>query len=225
MRAFTKSPLFALLILAALIAGGSAARAQHAVAIVVDIDGKTSPALAANAEIPDKSVIALQPGTTLTLVHYKSCELLVVSGGRIAVEEGKYDVSGTKVVQEEKVSCPAEQQTTLANSNQASGTAALVLRSGEPGRTFIPLKPMVLAVGGKARDFVRVEILDGTNVVATLPLASGRAAWPAGTKPLVGYRKYTLRFVAAGGAAVSFPVTANPSLPQDGKAPTVFRLS
>ena len=89
------------------------------------------------------------------------------------------------------------------------GIAALVLRSGEPGRTFIPLKPMVLAVGGKARNFVRVEILDGTTVVATLPLAGGRAAWPAGTKPLVGYRKYTLRFVAANGAPVSFAVSSN----------------
>jgi hypothetical protein len=222
MRTFPKRLLLPIAAIAILL-GAAEAKAQKSVAIVVDIDGKATPAVAANAELADKSVVALDAGAVLTIVHYKSCMLVTVKGGKFAVEEAKYDASGTSVVSEEKVSCPA-QQTALAESNQSSGTAALVLRGAGEQRTFIPLRPWIMAVGAQSSGFTKAEILDGTTIVATVPLANGRAKWPTNAKPLVGYRQYTIRFVPASGKPITFPVTATPQLSPDGKAPTVFRI-
>jgi hypothetical protein len=207
----------------ALAAIPTAAQAQRPVAILVELDGKITPDLGAGAELNNKSSLTLAAGTTLAFIHYRTCRLVSVKGGTIAVDVLEYTVSGGEVLEEEKVTCPAE-QAGLAGSGQASGTAALVLRSGAAPRTQIPLRPAVMAAGPRAAEFARVEFLDGERTVATLPLAKGRAAWPADKPALVAYRQYTARFVPASGAPVTFAVIANSTLKSDGKAPAIFRI-
>jgi hypothetical protein len=214
----------ALLFLVSALGLAPSAHAQRAVAIVVDLAGKTKPPLAADTEIPDKTIVSVEAGSTLGFIHYYSCRLVTVTGGEVSIDEVHYDTSKAIGVKEEKVTCPAEQHAPPVTSNQTLGTAALVLRSGGTPRTLIPVRPFILAVGPRARNFRLIEVLDGEAVVATLPLLSGHGDWDKIEKPLVAYRQYTIRFSRDGGDSISFPVTATPSLVVNARMPAVFRL-
>jgi ferric-dicitrate binding protein FerR (iron transport regulator) len=207
--------------LAVLAALPALAQSKRAVGIVVELEGTTTPAVGISAELADKTALTLAADATLSFVHYKTCRLVVVKGGKVTLDAMHYDVTG-QVLEEEKVSCPAE-QASLAGSSQASGTAALVLRGGA-GRTPVPIRPRIIAAGPRSAEFSKVEFLDGEKIVTSLPLAKGRAAWPKDAPALVAYREYTARFVPAKGAPVSFPVRADGALKGDGKAPTIFRI-
>lgn len=182
---------------AALALGAGAASATTA-AIVLDVQGPTTPAVTPAQELAGDQTIELTDQTRLTFVHLQTCKMVTVVGGTVRLQENRYLISGGEVERERK-RCPAQVQVAAAGESSAGG---VVYRSfgGVPA---FPVRPNILLAGANAQHITGATVKLGTQPVATLAAAQGRIVWPAAQAALAPDTDYELVLTTAAGKTIS----------------------
>jgi hypothetical protein len=219
MLPFRASLPLGLLALALLFA--SPAAAQRIVAILVDVEGPTEPAMPAGSEVPAGQTLKLGSRSTVNFVHYGTCEYVVVRGGTVVLNDAGYDASGGTILGREAASCPTARRPQLARGNEVSGLGGLRMRGVEPAQA-IPMRPRIVVAGVAAREVVAVEVAKEMRTIARMPVRGNNAVWPPDAPTLEPGLGYAVRLFYRGGATSSVPVTVSRDLKADATLPTVL---
>jgi hypothetical protein len=183
------------------------ARAQTAVALVLEVHGNVQPGVAPYQEIAAETQFTLADDARLVFVHYSTCRMVTAVGGSITFSTQAYTMTGGTKEAEKRVNCP--RQVVL----KAEGSAAGIVIRGEAGAPALRLstEPTFVLVGPRANDFAAVQITtkDGVMVLKA-PLAGRRFQWPTGAAPLSADAVYALTLlpVRTQAAALTVPFIA-----------------
>jgi hypothetical protein len=96
--------LLAALLYAGLVHAASAYSA--AAAIVTDVSGTTTPPLSIHQEVAPGTSIALRPGARVSLLHYTSCSIVTLKGGKATVTADGVDANPGDVESDTPGPCP-----------------------------------------------------------------------------------------------------------------------
>jgi hypothetical protein len=105
--------------------------AADGVGLVLEVSGKTKPALAPYGELGADGSISLSDGARLKAVHYRSCRTVTVSGGTLKVGAEDFDVSAAHVDADQKTACPRRTAARTPRAGDA-GTGGIVMRGAAP---------------------------------------------------------------------------------------------
>jgi len=173
-----------------------AAAQGNAVALVLEVDGGSTPTVQPYTEVPAGTTIELAPGAKLVLLHYRTCRALGVTGGKVTVgEEGLVATGGSRTLDARR-QCPRTVR--LRTGGEAAGT---VLRSAPVAAATLPARPAFVVVGARAGEYGAVRILRAGQIVREAPLDAPRFQWPADAAPLVAGTQYELRLIPKGAAS------------------------
>lgn len=173
-------------------AGGPAVAA--AVALAVEVTGKTDPAIEPFTELESGTSIQLDANTKIEFLHYNSCQTIVVHGGRITFTEQQYLVRGGELVSAERTKCPE-----VAAAGTQGGIGGVLMRSGGAGLKLRP-QPRFAFVGQSRAGYDRLRVLKGGTVLLESALADNQFAWPAAEAPLAVGKDYALELSGKGDA-------------------------
>jgi hypothetical protein len=205
--------LAAALLAASLTPAGATA---EAVALAVEIEGATDPAIEPFSEIDSGSSLDLGKATRIEFMHYTSCQTVIVVGGRITFTEQQFLVKGGEIVDVKRAKCPE------VASAKGGNLGGVLLRSGGGAMKLLP-EPRFAFVGAGRGAFDRLRVVKGEAVVLEARIDGHQFAWPETALPLAPGEGYALELLRRdGGEAtrIDFEVKAS-----RGKAPmTVVRL-
>jgi hypothetical protein len=172
------------------------ALAAEAAGLVLEVSGKTEPPLAAFAEIGADQAVRLDAGTTLKVVHYKSCRIVTLNGGTLRVGAADFDLVDGKVEGDQKTSCPRRVASRAGRAGEG-GTGGIVMRGAGGGAALVaPAETFVLA-GDKTADVKSVRLLRDKKLVAEWNPGKERS-WTAPKDALKEGDSVTLVFTMKG---------------------------
>jgi len=200
-------------------------------ALVLEMEGTSTPAVEPYTEIVAPTQITLLSGATLVFQHYQTCHIVTVTAGEVRISKKGYQVlSGTKEVATEG-SCPRKVR---CSKEQGCETAAILLRSLSSKGSHVSWVPMELIpvstqstfvlVGKRGGDFGMVQVAKGPRMLREIPLAGRRFLWPRGEAPLIEEAEYTLTFVPRSTEGIPFKVNLTVALPLEGESPNPIVL-
>jgi hypothetical protein len=201
----------------------SAASAQgRAAGMVLELDGAATPAVAPYAELAARSTTALQPTARMSFIHYGTCRLVTVTGGRLYLDARRYSLAGGRVVSEEKTDCPREQK--LATAGDGAVVAAGVVMRGAGGTPHLTDHPRIVLTGDKGTMFRAAELRRDGQAIGPMTVNGHLASWPADKPALAPGQGYVARLSSTDGKrTVDFVFSvAEPGVP--GVAAAILRL-
>jgi len=154
------------------------------VALVMKVNGETTPKLTARTEITAREKITLAPETELTFLHYNKCQVVTVAGGSLTLGSDDYATDG-RIERQQKGPCPKVYQV-------AGSTGGWVSR--DPPR--LSVDPEIIFVGPRAdkvADAVLYVKAQPDHPLFHLQFADGGAIKPAGAPLLTANQRYVLR--------------------------------
>ena len=164
------------------------AHAQAGSALVLEKNGRSEPELQPYSEIRDGSTVSLTPGARLVFLHYGTCRIVTVVGGRIAMAAHTYTVTGAPRPHEVRAPCPQK-----ARLKDETDTAGVTARAGPPALR-LSATPTFVLTGSRADEFATVRISRGETALMEAPLAGRKFGWPADAAPLAA-DDYEVAFV------------------------------
>jgi hypothetical protein len=173
-----------------------AARARAEAALILDLQGQTTPALQRFAEIAGDTRLNLGKDARITFLHYATCRKVRVKGGSVSFSGSEYRVSGGVVEQESREPCPR-----TFGSAPRGEAAGLITREVKPRRSvealgpLLPLQPKFVVLGEKADAYAAVRIVRGGQTVVEVALREREAVWPAGAPALAADADHELVLV------------------------------
>lgn len=185
----TAKPLIALALAVGLAPGTQAWAGGAPAALVMDYSGYSNLRLQAFSELADGAVVRLGERERLTLLHYKSCRRMTVTGGQVAVSAGGINAQGGKLQEDVQGNCPEEID------------AALSAKEPQKVSAIAPALDCVV-VGGQAGDVGSIEIMEGAAMVQSVPVQGNRVISAPAARPLAAGREYTLVIKDIGGKAL-----------------------
>jgi hypothetical protein len=165
--------------------------ARNPVALVVETNGRTSPALQPYSEIMAGDALEVPGGSSLIFIDYRSCNRVTVSGMTVNFSSSGFSTSGGANRTEQRVACP---QTLAPDSG---GDNSSVLMRGGDTLSSIAIRPTFVIVGAPGRSFARVSVTDATRTLLDAELHGARFDWPPSTPPLDAGSVYQLVLVPA----------------------------
>lgn len=147
-------------------------------ALVLEVNGATTPALKPYREIPSGTTVTLDPSTRLVFLHYDTCRTITMSGGTVSFTPGAVPAIRAASSQTDvRGQCPRK----VAGSG---ASAATIFRSMTPPAVNLSATPSFVLVGPRADEFVRVRVLRQGEEILGRALDGPRFQWPSGTAPL-----------------------------------------
>jgi hypothetical protein len=169
-------------------------------ALVLEVNGSTTPALKPYREILSGTTVMLDPASRLVFLHYDTCRTITMSGGTVSFTPGAAPaIQGASSKSDVRGQCPRK----VAGSG---ASAATIFRSLTPPAVNLSATPSFVLVGRRADEFVRVRVLRHGDEILARPLDGPRFLWPAGSAPLPP-GDYQLALVS--GRAGAQPVVVN----------------
>ncbi len=170
-------------------------------ALLLEKHGALKPDLPTFGEIPPGTLLSLSDTAWIKFSHYRTCQEVTITGGSIKFGSGSYEVTGGTLM-ERHGKCP-ERYLVDDTGGVMWVSGSVMLRSlhrEEPGslspRRFltVPLRPTLVLVGKRARDFSSVRVSKAGKQVLHVPLVGPALTWPAVADPLVdkGFYEMTL---------------------------------
>lgn len=180
-------------------AGGPAA------ALVMDYSGKPHPSLMSFSEVAEGDEFALAPTDKLVLLHYRSCKMVTVTGGKVKIDKAKVIVAGGQSAEAPGENCPNEVVIKTA------GVGGGVLMRSAPGFAVLPAKLDCVIVGSLRASVSRLQVQEQDAVVLDLPVAGPRVVAPADAPALSPDKDYEMRLLGAKGEVLNtHPVSVEP---------------
>lgn len=171
-----------MLVTAAQAAGDTAPQvAATPVAMVMDVVGATEPLLAVHQEMGPGTQVLLAPDARISILHYRACSIVTVTGGSVTITAGAVDVITGK--KESKAGpCPRVHRVVAAGLG-TSGGAILVRTSPRlPARldadgvqAQLAANEEIVLAGPKAATAMVAEVLDskGERVEGPIEIRNG----------------------------------------------------
>jgi len=171
----------------------SAANTPPPMALVMDVQGKTTPAVDKHQELSADSRITLAKGARLSVLHYQKCTIYTVRSGAIKVTDAGVD-AGTAKVETQPGPCPRVQRVTVGGQPATSGV--VLSRAITPPRPVVSVAAtdVIVMTGPLASRALSAEILDAGG--KTVPGAASIRASSirlAGAHALTTGNRYELR--------------------------------
>jgi hypothetical protein len=167
----------------------------RAVAMVMAIDGTTTPQLSPFAELREETVL-LDGSSSMTLVHYETCEAVTVRGGQVTATAHTINTTG-QILRRVKRPCPKEHL--ISSKIGSGGKGAMLLRSS----LRLGTRPRLVIVGSRATSLASAEIRKATNGSSGSRASSSRLGainiserlllWPASLPELQVGESYFIR--------------------------------
>lgn len=202
--------------------GSGAATAQDRPAgLVMARDGAATPDVAPFTELMPRSTIALDAGSRMSFVHYGTCRLVTVEGGRLYVDAQRYSVAGGRIAGVETTDCPREQK--LATSGDTVVAAVLVMR-GTSGTPRLRAYPWIVLAGSVGVTFNAAELRREGQTLGPMTVRGRLVSWPETKPPLAPGPGYVARLTRPSGTpTIDFEFSvAEPDAPSDAAA--ILRL-
>jgi len=179
-----------------LLAAPAVAADDTPVALVLEVQGRVVPEVAPYSELNEGDRIDVPGGSRLVVLHYLSCDEMSVSQGSLEVHLLQYDWRGAPA-QIARRPCPS----TVAVGDASPG--GIVFRgSGGPAApvptSVVAPRPVFVLIGGGSATATAITLKQGDQVLATLPVRSGRAVWPS-DKPALAAGAYKGEIAGAAG--------------------------
>ena len=188
---------FPLQILAILTLTASPAAAGQPVGLVLNVHGSTRPAVAPYTELLGPSTVTLGPGTVVTLVHYKTCRIIVVSGGQIFADADRVSLSGGHLVKASKTECPQERKLGTTGGSTV-GTAGIVVRAMHM-TPRLTAHPRIVLTGSAALRFQTAVLRRNGKSLGEMQVDSHLVAWPSSRPSLSPGNGYVILLTSADG--------------------------
>jgi hypothetical protein len=192
-------------------------------ALVLEMEGTSTPAVEPYTEILAPTQITLSSGAKLVFQHYQTCHTVTLTNGEVRIIEKSYQVlSGTKEVVTEG-SCPREVRCSGERGCETAGVLLRSLSSQGSNRRWVPVELIPVSadstfvlVGKRAGDFEMVQV-KGPRMLKEMPLEGRWFHWPRGEAPLIGEAEYTLTFVPRSTEGSWFEVNLTMRVPVEGE--------
>jgi len=169
------APAGAVLLL--LFATGSASGRGPARALVYEAEGKIVPPVSAYEELEAGTVLELAPSAIIEALHYESCETLRAEGGQFRVGEKRFQLSGGRILDLKRASCPPRLQ--ISGKKRMAG---LLLRNIGPGlgsgRQPLRPRPQLRIAGPGRPELQEIRISTATQPATRLEMDGDLARWP-----------------------------------------------
>lgn len=192
----------------AMLAAGGAFAADAPAALVLDYSGPPNPRLASFSELADGTELALGSGDTLTLLHYRTCKQVTITGGKVKVGVPRLAVEGGRKTEEPGEQCP--QEVKVATAGVSGG---VLMRS--VAVFVLPARVDCTVVGARRAEVGSIEIAATGALPLVLPAAGGRVVAPEAAEPLAA-GEYGLAVRALSGEPLkTLPVTVLEDAPAD----------
>jgi hypothetical protein len=147
-------------------------------ALVLEVNGATTPALKPYREILSGTTVTLGSSARLVFLHYDTCRTITMNGGTVSFSPGALPaIRGASAQTDMRGQCPRK----VAGSG---ASAATIFRSVTPQVVHLSAAPSFVLVGPRADEFVRVRVMRQGEEILTRALDGPRFEWPAGTAPL-----------------------------------------
>ncbi len=176
------------LAVSALALSAFAAAAEDPSAVILDVQGETTPSIEAFDELSAGTFITLGADSVVQLGHYASCAEVTVTGGTISVEAERVMFDGNKSVTQDGETCVSN--VTLAAADLVS--ASIVTRSVIAGEPQIAPRPSVAVGGPDGPGYTMLTVMVGSEKVLSAPIVNRRAIVPTDAAPLEPGKKVTL---------------------------------
>ena len=167
--------------------GAAPALAEETGALVIDVVGDVTPQVDAFEDVAPGTVLTLGDGAELTISHYRACEEVTLSGGRVTVGEAGLELDGTETLAREEVDCPSN--VALAVSDTASAT--VIVRNFEE-LPRVPISPSIVLVGENAAKYSSMTLRREDKVITNLDIVDRQVQWPSEGLYLSNRTKYVL---------------------------------
>jgi len=197
------------------------ASAQNSIALWLEASGEIQPAVAPMTELAAKAIFTLAPQAHVGFYHLRTCNVVVVQGGVLAISSKGYRVSDRgKLVDEQKRRCPVRVRILGRSSSAGMTTAGLTMRGGVKKQTReFSAAPSFVLIGKQAHraDGVEIAAFAGDKYTV-LPISEKRATWPLGEEFLTVGAQYTLRLLDGDGielAKLTFVASSDSSSAQE----------
>jgi hypothetical protein len=148
------------------------AQAPEAVALVLEVAGNTSPAIAAFSELRAGSKVALGPEARLRFVHYKSCRMTRVRGGELTFLPSGHLLRDGTTESDELRTCPKR----LGAGAQSGVAGGLVMRGGDAATIQLSPQPALMIAGARSARFARV-VIEGPGAQVSLQRTLAAPVW------------------------------------------------
>ena len=182
----------------------AASDARPSVALALEIEGATDPAVEPFSEFAAGQSLRLGSSAEVEFLHYPTCETVTVRGGDLAFSEQRYSVRGGKVTDVKRGKCPTT--VSLARDAQIGG---VVLRSSPgPGVLSLATRPSFVITGAERQGYRKLRIRREGQTLFEGEIAGRRFQWPSGRAPLDPDGSYTLELRSAAGVARAFAFRA-----------------
>jgi len=182
------------------------ARAADVAALVLDYTGKANPLLQDYSEVPAGTKVELGAGGKLTVLHYKTCHTITVTGGSVIIGADDVQTKGGTRTQEASDQCPQEVKFKVAGI----GGGVLMRGANEllPPSITLPTSLACGLVGAKADKVDGVTVMDGNTAVTPVAIAAHRLSLPPTAPALESGHGYTLVMRVAGKTTTdALPIT------------------
>lgn len=156
------------------------AQADEAVAIILDVEGDTSPAAEAFDELVNGARIDLGSDARVVFSDYQTCGEYNVVGGVIEIENNQIALSRNTHVNFSAASCVAS--ITLSDADLVS--AGVVTRASAGDMPEISNRPSFGIPGPASERYDSVTVMIDSKSVLTLSVVNGRALLPDDTASL-----------------------------------------
>lgn len=177
----------------AALAVGSAQAAPSAesgpVGLVMSVTGKIVPDTQPYTEVLDDTRLDLGSSGKVTFVHYPSCRLVTVVGGKLLFSQQEVQLDGGAIESETAQKCPKQLKMKIA------GVAGGVRMRAIP-TAFLAERPACTLVGPRNRGFASARVMDGEEPVATVAMSGPQFIWPSDKPALTVNKMYRLELMA-----------------------------
>jgi hypothetical protein len=169
--------------------------AAAVVALALEVEGDTDPAIEPFTEIESGASIKLGAQTQIEFLHYTTCQTIVVRGGRVTFTEQQYLVRDGEVVDVTRSKCPE-----VAAVGKDSAIGGVLMRGAGDGFSIWP-RPQFVFVGASRARYTELHVLKGSALLLSAPLTGYRFDWPEAKDPLAAGKDYAIELVGPDNAS------------------------
>jgi hypothetical protein len=174
------------------------ARAGETAAVVLKVDGPTTPDVPAFSVLETQSPIKLGNNTTMKFRHFEKCQTVIVKGGLLDFDLKNYKLSGGKTISANRTRCM--KKVSLSGS---TGIGGMKLRSGNPSIS-VATRPAFILLGGQSDAFKAIQISKSGKIILERELNGRVFRYPSKEPDLENGQSYRLGLVPTQGSKLRY---------------------
>jgi len=177
------------------------AKAGETAAVVLKVDGPTTPTVPPFSVLETQSPIKLGNNTTIKFRHFVKCQTVIVKGGLLDFDPKNYILSGGKTISANRTGCM--KRVSLSGS---TGIGGIKLRSGNPSIPAINVttRPTFILLGGQSDAFKAIQISKSGKIILEGELNGRIFVYPSTEPGLENGQPYRLGLVPTQGGKLRY---------------------